>query len=104
METTNVIRSVRVGNITVNLHNVGYVECIDTVDDNDTPIKALWVYCVGGRNVQLYAGDPVICQNLHDYIDMAMGQFLDLTHLTEKKEAPAKCVDSSTAGVRSVKR
>ena len=90
METTNAIRSVRVGNITVNLHNVGYVECIDTVDDDNTPMKALWVYFVGGRNVQLYSGDPVICQNLHDYIDATMGQFIDLTHLTEKKKATAK--------------
>ena len=83
---TNAIRSVRVGSITVNLHNVGYIECLDAVDDNDTPIKALWVYFVGGRNVQLYAGDPALCQDLHDYLDATMGQFLNITHLTENKE------------------
>jgi len=86
MDSTNAIRAVRVGNTTINLHNVGYIDCMDTVDDNNQPIKTLWAYFVGGRNIQLYSGDPIICQDLHDYIDAAMGQFLDLTHIVEKKE------------------
>ena len=79
------IRSVRVGSITVNLHNVGYTEVVDTVNDNDEKVKALWVYFVGGRNVLLYSGDPAICQGLSVYIDACMGQFLDLTHMTQPK-------------------
>ena len=85
MEQTNAIRSVRVGNITVNLHNIGYLECVDTENDDGTLVKAIWVYYIGGRNTLLYSGDPKICQGLYEYINACMGQFLDLTYLTEKK-------------------
>ena len=87
MEYTNAIRSVRVGNITVNLHNVGYLEMIDSVNDAEKPTKALWIYYVGGRNTLLYNGNPKTCEQLYEYINAAMGQFLDLTYLTDKEGA-----------------
>ena len=86
MTQINAIRSVKVGNITLNLHNVGYLECLDRVsDETGEPEKTLWVYFVGGRNVLLYAGDPEICQGLYEYINAAMGQFLDLTYITKPR-------------------
>ena len=83
---TNAIRAIKVGSITVNLHNVGYIECLERENEEDgTPEKHLWVYYVGGRNHLLYAGDPETCEELYEFINAAMGQFLDLTHITEKK-------------------
>ena len=85
MEQTNAIRAIRVGTISVNLHNVGYTQIVDSVDDDEKPVKALWVYFVGGRNVLLYSGDAEICEGLSACIDACMGQFLDLTHMTQPK-------------------
>ena len=39
MTHTNAIRSVKVGNITVNLHNVGYLEVIDAESDDGEATK-----------------------------------------------------------------
>ena len=83
MAQENAIRAIKVGSITVNLHNVGYTQIVDSVDDDDKAVKVLWVYFVGGRNVLLYSGDPTLCEGLSAYIDTCMGQFLDLTHLTQ---------------------
>ena len=86
MENTNAIRAMKVGSITVNLHNVGYFQCLDRESDDGTPEKCLWVYFVGGRNHLLYAGDPSICESLYEYINASMGQFLDLTYLIDPKK------------------
>lgn len=39
MEQTNAIHSVKVANITVNLHNVGYLEILDTENDVGEAVK-----------------------------------------------------------------
>ena len=39
MEHTNTIRSMKVGNITVNLHNVGYLEILDGENDAGEAVK-----------------------------------------------------------------
>lgn len=39
MEHTNTIGSVKVGNITVNLHNVGYLEILDSKNDIGEAVK-----------------------------------------------------------------
>lgn len=42
MEQTNAIRAIRVGTISVNLHNVSYTQRVDSMDDDD---KAVEVPC-----------------------------------------------------------
>ena len=39
MEHTNTIGRVKVGNITVNLHNTGYLEILDTENDAGEAVK-----------------------------------------------------------------
>ena len=85
-ERGNEIRAIRVGSLTVNLHNVGYLEVVEGVNDDNEPVKALWVHFIGGRNVQLYSGDAKTTMDLYEYINVCMGQFLDLIYITEPKK------------------
>ena len=86
MAQENQIRAIRVGSITVNLHNVSYIETIEGVDDDDKPVKALWVNFIGGRNVRLISGDADRCEHIRDYIEVCMGQFLNLDVVPRMEE------------------
>ena len=45
--------------------------------------KALYLHFTNGANQLAYTGDPKIVESLHEHINMATGQFLDLNSIIE---------------------
>ncbi|MYB02418.1 hypothetical protein F4X90_22485 [Candidatus Poribacteria bacterium] len=85
----NPIRSIQIGNRTVNLHNVQGFKCVD-VEGSKCPGKAhekkLVVYFSSGHKVCLYQGHPDICETLYTEINTAMGHHQNFNDIIETNE------------------